>query len=196
VTPPSHTFQLHTDLLAMVGVWRDHLTAYDLTGEAVEDDPYGGVPGPFPFDNLVYVDFDPSSGRYLQTNVSIEGRDLSVRTFEADVAEGTLRFGRLGPDAPHHVGVSGGPGLIWFVSERIDEPGLARYCEPDLIRLEGDSRWRTTVLWRDAVLVRPLLVTGTRVSRDTGTIHPLDPRGPGSAVHGDRSVTRQYQEQP
>ncbi len=196
MTPPRHTFQLHSDLSAMVGVWRDHLVAYDLTGAVVDHDPHGGVPGPFPYDNLVYVDYDESTGQYLQTNVSIEGRDISVRTFEADVTEGTLRFRRLGPDAPHHVGVSGGPGLIWFVSERIDDPGLTRYCEPDLIRLDGDSRWRTTVLWRDAVLVRPLLVTGTRISRETGDIHPLDPREPGTAVHGQRSVTRHYQEQP
>lgn len=192
--------QLTDDLFAMVGVWHDVLTAYDLNGRAIDDDPFGGVAGPFPYENLVYCDFDGST--WTQTNVTFVGRPLHQRTFVADIASGAdgaddvLRFRRLGPDAPSHVGVSGGPGLIWFVAESLAEPGVQRYCEPDLIRLDVDAdparRWRTTVLWRDGVLVRPMLVEGTRVGTDPTTLHHLDPRDPDTPVHGDRTQTRQY----
>jgi hypothetical protein len=185
--------QLHADLAAMVGVWRDHLVAFDLHGAAVDHDPHGGVPGPFPYDNLVYVDFDEPSGTYRQTNVTLPvERQLAVRTFEASVTDGVLRFARLGPDAPEHVGVSGGPGLIWFVSQRNTDKGLQRYAEPDLIRIEGDRRWRHTVLWRNGELVRTMLVEGDRLTGDTSGLHPLDPRPAGTAVHATRSVTTHY----
>lgn len=189
---------LADDLAAMVGVWHDRLVAHDPQGRPLHDDPFGGAPGPFPYDNLVYCDFDGAT--WTQTNVAFRGRPLHVRTFEADVADDVLTFRRLGPDAPRHVGVSGGPGLIWFVSATLDEPGLQRYCEPDLIRLdtspeangEPARRWRSTVLWRDARLVRTLAVEGTRLSLDTSRPHALDPRGPDAAVHGERSRTQQY----
>ena len=100
------------------------------------------------------------------------------------------------PDAPPHIGVSGGPGLIWFVAEALDHPGLQQYSEPDLIRLDVTSdparRWRYTALYRHGPLVRPMLVEGTRLTLDTSVPHELDPRGPDAAVHGDRSTTRQY----
>lgn len=186
--------QLSDDLFAMVGVWHDVLTAFDLSGRPVAEDPFGGVPGPFPYENLVYCDFDGST--WTQTNVTFRGRPTHQRTFVADVADDVLSFRRLGPDAPLHVGVSGGPGLIWFVAESLAEPGVQRYCEPDLIRIDVSAaparRWRTTVLWRDGVLVRPMLVEGTRVSADPSALHPLDPRDPGTPVHGDRSQTQQY----
>ena len=51
------------------------------------------------------------------------------------MVDDVLTFRRLGPEAPEHVGVTGGPGLIWFVSRSLADPGLQRYCEPDLIRL-------------------------------------------------------------
>lgn len=197
--------QLCDDLDAMSGVWLDHLVAYDVAGVPVVHDPYGGVPGPFPYDNLVYVEFartDDHSGTFVQTNVAVVGRPLNQRTFEADVVDDQLRFRRLGPDAPHHVGVSGGPGLIWFVAEHMAEPGLQRYCEPDLIRIDVSPeaiggparRWRTTVLWRDGQLVRPMLVEGVRVNNDATAPHSTDPRGTDAAVHGDRSITQQYLE--
>jgi len=202
--------QLCDDLAAMSGVWLDRLSAFDLSGHAVDHDPFGGVAGPFPYQNLVYVEFeriDDHSGTFVQTNVAVSGRPLHQRTFEADVVDDQLRFRRLGPDAPHHVGVSGGPGLIWFVAQHMAEPGLQRYCEPDLIRLDvtpeasggAALRWRTTILWRDGQLVRPLLVEGVRVSHDATRLHETDPRraetaGADAAVHGDRSITRQYLE--
>ena len=80
----------------MVGVWHDHLEAFDPDGTPVADDPHGGVPGPFPYDNLVYFDFDGST--VTQTNVTFRGREPSVRTFESDLVDGVLRFRRLGPE--------------------------------------------------------------------------------------------------
>lgn len=190
---------LESDLTAMVGVWRDRLRAWTTDGDPLPDDPFGGVAGPFPYENLVYCDFDGATWR--QTNVTFRGRPVHVRSFEADVADGTLRFRSLGPQAPTHIGISGGPGLIWFAAERLDHPGLQRYCEPDLIRIEVPEtespvrparRWRTTVLWRDRVLVRPMLVEGERLTRDTTRTHELDPRGPDAPVHEKRSSTQQY----
>jgi hypothetical protein len=186
--------QLETDLASMVGVWHDRLQAYDLHGDAVSDDPHGGTPGPFPYDNLVYCDFDGEV--WTQTNVTFRGRDVGSRTFQADVADGILRFRRLGPDAPPHIGVSGGPGLIWFVAESLDHPGLQQYNEPDLIRLDVSSdparRWRYTALYRHGPLVRPMLVEGERLTTDTTGPHDLDPRGAEALVHGEKSTTAQY----
>jgi hypothetical protein len=185
-----HGHRLESDLFAMCGVWLDELRAFDARGVALEWDDAGGVPGAFPYSNLVYVDFDGST--YRQTNVAIEGRDLHERTFHANVAEGVLRFESLGPQAPEHVGVSGGPGLIWFVAEDLAAAGLQRYSEPDLIRLEGDRRWRNTVLWRHGALARTLQVEGSRLSSDTSRRHERDPRGPDGPVHAPRSVTTHY----
>ena len=193
--------QLVDDLLALVGVWHDVLVAYDDRSTALTEDPFGGVAGPFPYENLVYVDFDGST--YVQTNVTFRGRPFHTRTFEADVSDAQLAFRRLGPDAPLTIGVSGGPGLIWYVPQSLASPGVHRYCEPDLIRIDGDRRTRSTVLWRNDVLVRPMLVTGTRLTADTTRFHALDPRhsehadrtdrtDEQDAVHGERSVTTQY----
>ena len=182
--------QLVADLFAMCGVWRDTCRAYDPTGDEIYYDHAGGAPGEFPFDNLVYVDFDGE--RYLQTNVSVDRTTLQERTFGATVANACLTFDRLGPEAPRHVGHSGGPGLIWFVAADCGDPGLRNYCEPDLIRLEGDRRWRNTVLWRDRSIARLLRVEGVRLSQDTAVRHQLDPRPPGP-VHGARSQTTHYQ---
>ncbi len=175
----------------MVGVWRDHLVAYTADGEPLTHDDSGGAPGAFPFENLVYIDFD---GRdYTQTNVVVSGRPPHQRTFTATVSDGVFRFDELGPEAPEHVGVSGGPGLIWFVAERITDVGVSRYAEPDLIRIEGDRRWRNTALWRNGTLVRLLAVEGDRVGLDTTRPHELDPRGSDVSVHGTRSVTHHYE---
>lgn len=186
---------LADDLVSMIGVWHDHLTAQDPDGSDVLDDLHGGVPGPFPYDNLVYVDFDPGSGEYRQTNVAFRGRDPHVRTFEADVADGILRFRRLGPEAPHHVGISAGPGLIWFVSESVLDDGLRRYCEPDFITVTGEARTRDTVLWRHGALARTLHVDGIRLTADTSHRHELDPRGPGESCHETRASTTHYLEE-
>ena len=182
--------QLSADLTAMCGVWRDHLRARDGAGRELFDDPHGGAPGAFPYENLVYVDFDGE--RYIQTNVVLSGRAPHQRTFTATVTDDVLRFDVLGPDAPAHVGISGGPGLIWFVAEHIADAGVGRYAEPDLIRIEGERRWRNTVLWRHGELARVLDVSGERLGTDVSQPHELDPRGRDAQVHGERSVTKNY----
>jgi hypothetical protein len=188
--------QLLADLGSMCGVWRDRLRAFAPDGVELIEDLHGGVPGAFPYENLVYVDLDADvaagTGRYRQTNVVLSGREFHQRTFTATVAGGQLRFDGLGPDAPVHVGISGGPGRIWFVAGSSTAQGLARYAEPDLIRVEGDRRWRHTVLWRNGELARVLDVEGERLTTSTATVHELDPRGPGHPVHGERSVTTNY----
>lgn len=190
------TGQLLADLGSMRGVWRDRLRAFAPDGVELAEDLHGGVPGAFPYENLVYVDLDADvaagTGRYTQTNVVLSGREFHQRTFTATVADGQLRFDRLGPDAPVHVGISGGPGRIWFVAGSTTAPGLARYAEPDLIRVEGDRRWRHTVLWRNGELARVLDVEGERLATSTGSVHALDPRDDGHPVHGERSVTTNY----
>ncbi len=196
MTGSSPTGQLLADLVSMRGVWRDRLHAYAPDGVEMVEDHHGGVPGAFPYENLVYVDLDADvaagTGRYTQTNVVLSGREFHQRTFTATVADGQLRFDVLGPDAPVHVGISGGPGRIWFVATSTVAAGLARYAEPDLIRIEGDRRWRHTVLWRDGALVRVLDVEGERLTTSTTSVHELDPRGQGHPVHGERSVTTNY----
>ena len=193
VGPPTVP-QLEVDLAAMRGVWRDRLHATGPDGVELRQDEAGGVPGAFPYENLVYVDLD--DGAYTQTNVVLSGRELHERTFTATVTDGVLRFDHLGPEAPAHLGVSAGAGLIWFVAESITHEGVGRYAEPDLIRIEGDRRWRDTVLWRHGALARLLHVEGERVGRDTTTRHPLDPRGTEGPVHGERSVTTNYRSDP
>lgn len=183
---------LEADIVAMCGAWHDVLSANEVDGSPIAYDPHGGVAGPFPYENLVYVSFEQSTGAYTQTNVTFRGRETHARTFEADVADGVLRFRKLGPEAPEHVGVSAGVGLIWFVSESTLDDGLRRYCEPDFIRLTGDQRTRDTVLWRDGTLVRTLHVDGTRLTIDESTRHALDPRGADGPVHELRSSTTHY----
>ena len=179
--------QLIDNLRAMRGVWHDHLTAYAPDGSPVGDDPYGGVPGPFPYDNLVYIDFDGVD--YFQTNVTFAGRPKHVRSFHARVTDGVLRFDKLGPEAPSHVGVSGGPGVIWYLPEQVDD-AWQRYSEPDHIRLLGaDQRTRVTVLYRGGRLVRTMTVAGTRISTDPTRRVALDPRGADGPVHDEHSVT-------
>ena len=100
------------------GVWRDRLTAVDGSGRDVTHDPHGGVPGAFPYENLVYIDFDGE--RYVQTSVVSSRRDPAVRTFEARRNGETLVFTTLGPGAPNIVGISPVRGHLWFVADDID----------------------------------------------------------------------------
>jgi len=165
----------------MAGVWHDRVEIYSPDGSPVADDPASGTPGPAPFDNLVYVSFD--GVRYVQTNVAYRGRPLASRTFSGRLVDGILRFDRLGPDDPGHVGVSGGPGILFFVSATLG-PGALRYCEPDCVRLLGPSaRTRTTVLYRQGRIVRTLTAHGARISPPTDTRLACDPRGPDGSVH-------------
>jgi hypothetical protein len=181
-------------LLEMRGVWVDHLEAFHPNGEPMGDDPYGGAPGPFPYDNLVYCDVDRSTGRYLQTNVTFQGRPLKVRSFTAQIGDdGLLRFDRLGRDDPGHVGVSGGPGVLWFTPDTTTHPGLAKFSEPDHIRLLGaGQRTRVTTLFRSGRLVRTMTVAGSKVADDPTVRVAWDPRGTDGPVHEPPKPTQVF----
>ena len=63
------------NLLQLRGVWHDHIELYNLDGTPLDDDSSAGsgTPGPGPFDNLVYIDFDGKD--FSLTNVHIRGRE-------------------------------------------------------------------------------------------------------------------------
>ena len=182
---------LRETLGALVGVWRDHLSAVDQNGIAIAYDPHGGVPGEFPYENLVYIDFDGDN--FVQTSVVLSGRDTAVRTFEAKRVDETLVFTPLGPGAPRIVGVSPVLGHLWFVADDIVHDGISRYAEPDHIRVDGDHRWRDTVLWRHGTIVRVMHVRGELLTRDTSRRLDIDPRGVSGRVHDIRSEVEMYE---
>jgi len=195
VTAPTRVVDL---LLAMHGVWVDHLEAFHPDGTPMADDPHGGAPGPFPYDNLVYCDIDAVTGTYRQTNVTLRGRPLKHRSFTAQLGgDGILRFDRLGPDDPGHVGVSGGPGVLWFTSDTTTHHGLARFSEPDHIRLLGaGQRTRVTTLYRGGRLVRTMTAAGSRVADDPTHRVAWDPRGADGSVHEAKEDTLVFVEVP
>jgi hypothetical protein len=173
-------------LVAMRGVWRDVVRVFDLDGRALPEDKDSGTPGESPWENLVYVDFDGE--RYLQTNVVLRGRAPGSRTFSGRIERGILFFDLLGPEDPQHIGVSGGPGTIVFAPWKVT-PAWTRYVEPDVIRVQGEQRARTTVLYRGGVAIRTLSARGERLAHETNKRHPLDPRTGDGPVHGDVKPT-------
>ncbi len=177
-------------LLQMRGAWRERVELYQLSGEALAYDEHAGAPGAAPFENLVYVDFDGRN--YRQTNVAFKGRPLHARSFSGAMEDDVLVFHPLGPGAPEHIGVSGGPGILVFAPRRVDE-AWQRYAEPDVVRLvPPDGRVRTTLLYRNGLAVRTLSAHGERISQSTERRLPFDPRGAEGAVHegsgGDSAV--------
>ena len=106
----------HT-LSQMAGVWHDRVEIYSLDGTLLAQDPSSGTPGSAPFENLVYISFDGE--RYVQTNVAYRGRPLASRTFSGRLIEGILHFDILGPNDPGHIGISGGPGILFFVASQL-----------------------------------------------------------------------------
>lgn len=173
------------------GVWHDRIEAFDLAGAPLSEDAHGGTPGALPYDNLVYIDFDGEA--YRQTNVCFRGRPVHVRTFAGAVRDGVLVFHRLGPRAPEHIGVSGGPDVLIFAPRAVDA-AWERYAEPDVIRLVGEARReRTTLLYRGGRAVRSLAAHGVRVSPVADRRVPWDPRGERGPVHeavGETEVFR------
>ncbi len=168
-------------LLRMRGAWHDRVQVFDLAGTPLAEDADSGTPGPAPYDNLVYVDFD--GAEYRQTNVCFRGRPLHARTFTGAIVDGVLVFRKLGPDAPEHIGASGGPGVLFFASREIDD-ACRRYSEPDCVRLLGPNlRMRTTLLYRRGRAVRTLTAEGTRVSPVADRRVSWDPRGADGPVH-------------
>lgn len=181
-------------LALMRGVWHDRIETFHLDGSPLAHDPWSGAPGDSPFDNLVYIDFDGQN--YWQTNVTFAGRPFHARSFTARLKNGVLYFDKLGPDAPQHIGISGGVGVLWFLAETNTDAPLARYSEPDCITLDGfDRRVRMTVLYRNGTAVRTLTARGVKLFPNAATRHPLDPRGPDGPVHEVRSVTYVYQKE-
>lgn len=180
-------------LLQMSGVWHDHVEIFDLAGNPLTADRHSGSPGAAPYHNLVYIDFDGKV--YRQTNIAFRGRPLHVRTFSGRLVDGILVFDRLGPQAPEHIGVSGGPGVLFFCARRLDAPAILRYAEPDCVRLIGpNQRTRTTVLYRDGVAVRTLTATGIRVAPIAEFRVANDPRGAHGPVHSDQRSTQVFVE--
>ena len=179
----------HT-LSLMAGVWHDRVDIYSPNGTPLSEDPASGTPGAAPFENLVYVSFDGE--RYTQTNVAYRGRPLATRTFSGRLVDGVLHFDKLGPKDPGHIGVSGGPGILFFVAGTLGE-ATQRYCEPDCVRLMGPSeRTRTTVLYRGGRVIRTLTAYGTRVSPPTELRLPFDPRGADGPIHDVRDATEVF----
>jgi len=169
------------------GVWLDLVAGFHPDGTPMTHDEHGPNAGTFPYQQLVYLDFD--GGRLRQTNVVLRDREPHVRTFTGGIVDGVLVFdhsglGSQGLEAPRTIGVSGGPGVLVFLPERVDAPQLRRFADPDYIRyLGGDQRTRTTTLYRDGELKRVLTVSGTRVHPDPTRRVSWDPRGPEGPVH-------------
>jgi hypothetical protein len=178
-------------LFRMCGVWLDHIQVFDLAGQALAADEASGTPGPAPWANLVYVDFDGT--RYRQTNVTVRGRAPHHRSFTGTLVDGVLVFDKLGPDAPEHIGLSGGPDVLIFTPRQLDD-AWQRYAEPDVIRLDGPGRrTRHTVLYRGGRAVRSLLAEGTRLAATAVRRVDEDPRGEGGPVHEERRPTEVFQ---
>jgi len=178
-------------LTAMQGVWHDHIQLYQLNGDVLDDDAWSGTPGPAPFDNLVYVEFDGEN--YRQTNVTFRGRPLHVRSFRGILQDGLLKFGHLGPNDPLHIGTAAGPGRIIFSPQQVTA-AWSNYVEPDFIHLTGaGQRTRTTLLYRHGVAVRTLHASGYMLSPDPSVRHSCDPRGVDGPVHETPKPTTSFQ---
>lgn len=173
----------------MNGVWHDYLELFELDGTPRFNDTQGGQPGASPFENIVYIDFDGETLR--QTNVTFRGRPIHVRSFTSKLIDGILHFDKLGPNDPGHVGVSGGVGVLIFTPKKIDDSWM-NYSEPDYIRIEGNKRYRNTMLYRDGKLVRTLSVVGHKISPVADKRVSFDPRGIDGDIHEMKSVTEVF----
>lgn len=188
----SHQFSIGSvayNLNLMRGIWHDRCELFELDGTPRFHDTQGGTPGNSPYENLVYIDFDGEN--YRQTNVTFRGRPVHVRSFEAKLRDGILRFNKLGEGDGGHAGISGGVGILIFTPMLIDD-SWERYSEPDFIRIDGDRRTRNTMLYRDGKLVRTLSVVDTRLSPVTDKRVSFDPRGEIGEVHDIQSVTQVF----
>jgi len=171
------------NLMLMRGTWHDHVEIYHLDGSPLgnDTDAGSGTPGPSPFDNLVYIDFD--GHKLMLTNVHIRGREPVAKTFTGQLKDGLLVFDALGPGAYENIGMSGGPGVLTFNARRLDK-ACEVYMEPDFIALTAPGeRIRHTVLYKDGVATRTLTARGTRLLPTCDTRHSIDPRGTEGDVH-------------
>jgi len=171
------------NLMLLRGTWHDHIELYNLDGTPLDDDSSAGSgsPGPGPFDNLVYIDFDGS--HLCLTNVHIRGRETAAKTFTGQLRDHLLVFDPLGPGAYENIGMSGGPGILTFNARKLG-PATDTYMEPDFIMLTAPGeRVRHTVLYCNGEAVRTLTAKGTRLWPSCDRRHPLDPRGSEGPVH-------------
>ncbi|MEH6591687.1 MAG: hypothetical protein V7746_15610 [Halioglobus sp.] len=171
------------NLLLLRGTWHDHIELYNLDGTPMDDDSAAGsgTPGPGPFDNLVYIDFD--GYQLTLTNVHIRGRDFAAKTFSGKLIDNVLVFDALGPGAYENIGMSGGPGILTFSARTLGDATNV-YVEPDFIVLTAPGeRIRHTVLYRHGEAVRTLTAKGTRLLPTCDSRHQLDPRGTEGPVH-------------
>ena len=173
----------HT-LLQARGTWHDHVEIYNLDGTPMADDTQAGsgTPGPAPYDNLVYIDFD---GEVMtQTNVSFRGRDQMAKTFIGRLEEGILVFDPLGPGAYQNHGFGAGPGILFYNSRLLEVEPWQAYVEPDIISYYAPGkRTRTTLLYRHGVATRTCTAFGTRISPTCERRADIDPRGIEGPVH-------------
>ena len=171
------------NLMLLRGTWHDHIELYNLDGTPLDDDSTAGSgsPGPGPFDNLVYIDFD---GEKLSlTNVHIRGRETAAKTFTGYMRDDLLVFDPLGPGAYENIGMSGGPGILTFNARQLDK-STDVYMEPDFIMLTAPGeRVRHTVLYRNGEAVRTLTAKGTRLWPSCERRHTLDTRCEDGPVH-------------
>ena len=186
MTKPYPTFPAGSvghNLMLLRGIWHDHIELHNLDGSPLDDDSAAGSgsPGPGPFDNLVYIDFDGE--HFSLTNVHLRGREVAAKTFTGKLEGDLLVFDPLGPGAYENIGMSGGPGILTFNARKLGE-ATSVYMEPDFIMLTAPGqRVRHTVLYRHGKAVRTLTARGTRLLPTCERRHPLDPRGEKGPVH-------------
>jgi hypothetical protein len=180
------------NLMAMRGVWHDHLQGYAPDGTPFEFDEFGAIRGPYPFEYLVYIDFDGLTFR--QTAVIVAGRPPAARSFSAEFADGVLKFASNGPGDPGIVGVSGGPNMLVFTPQVLAE-SLQNFHDPDWITFTATTRQRVTTLYRGGELKRILRVDGVRVAALADKRMAWDPRGADGPVHAAAITSNVYLDQ-
>ncbi|WP_371189347.1 hypothetical protein [Thalassotalea maritima] len=170
----------HT-LTNMHGIWHDKVDCFELDGQPLKSDNLSGTPGQSPFENLVYIDFCEQTLKL--TNVHLNGRKATAKTFTATLINGVLVFDSLGEGAYENIGMSGGPNIVTFNSRQLNQ-ATDVYMEPDFIVLTSPTtRIRHTVLYRHGMAIRTLTAHGKKLSSQCLKRHPLDPRGTTGAVH-------------
>ena len=183
------TTLVYDNLMAMRGVWHDHLQGYALDGTPFDFDEFGAVQGPYPFEYLVYIDFDGHT--YRQTAVVVAGRPPAARSFSALFEDGVLKFASNGPGDPGILGVSGGPNMLVFTPRALAD-SLWNFHDPDWITFTPTTRQRVTTLYRGGELKRILRVDGVRIADLCDHRVTWDPRGPVGPVHATQITSEVY----
>ncbi len=183
------TTSVYDNLMAMRGVWHDQLQGYAPDGVPFDFDEFGAVQGPYPFEYLVYIDFDGHT--YRQTAVVLAGRPPAARSFSALFEDGVLKFASNGPGDPGILGVSGGPNMLVFTPGALADT-LWNFHDPDWITFTPTTRQRVTTLYRSGELKRILRVDGVRIADLCTSRVAWDPRGPVGPVHATPITSEVY----